>query len=172
MDTLFPILIAIIIVAVFGILLSLIITAKSRVNLGAKRQKERQVIVKEATKKLTSDPHNINALTELGNLYYKEQDWAKAYPLYTSLVSLSSSRMGINLAEVTLRHGICALNLAKPQEALKSLLDSRKLNPDTFDVNFYLGKALVEQKEYDKAIPLLKKAITINNCFLNFKTIY
>ena len=122
MDTLFPILIAIIIVAVFGIILSIIVNAKSRVTTGAKRQKERQVIVKEATKKLTSDPHNINALTELGNLYYKEQDWAKAYPLYTSLVSLSSSRMGINLAEVTLRHGICALNLAKPQEALKSLL--------------------------------------------------
>ncbi|MBQ1984154.1 MAG: hypothetical protein II232_05960, partial [Spirochaetaceae bacterium] len=74
MDTLFPILIAIIIVAVFGIILSIIVNAKSRVTTGAKRQKERQVIVKEATKKLTSDPHNINALTELGNLYYKEQD--------------------------------------------------------------------------------------------------
>ena len=70
--------------------------------------------------------------------------------------------MGINLAEVTLRHGVCALNLSKPQEALKSLLESRKLNPDTFDVNFYLGKALVEQKEYDKAIPLLRKALMVN----------
>ena len=163
MDALFPILIAIIIVAVFGIILSLIVSTKNRITTGSKKQKERQVIVKEATKKLTSDPHNINALTELGNLYYKERDWAKAYPLYTTLVSLTSSRMGMNVAEVTLRHGVCALNLSKPQEALKSLLESRKLNPDTFDVNFYLGKTLVEQKEFDKAIPLLKKAITINN---------
>ena len=46
MDALFPILIAIIIVAVFGIILSLIMNAKSRITTGAKRQKERQVIVK------------------------------------------------------------------------------------------------------------------------------
>ena len=136
MDALFPILIAIIIVAVFGIILSLIINTKSRVSTGAKKQKERQVIVRDATKKLTSDPHNINALTELSSLYYKERDWAKAYPLYTTLVSLASSKMGINYEDVTLKHGICALNLSKTQEALKSLLASRKLNPDTFDVNF------------------------------------
>ncbi len=163
MEALFPILIAVIIVALFGILLSLIVNGKSKSGKGGKKQKERQTIVKEATKKLASDPHNINALTELSSLYYKERDWQKAYPLYTTLVNLASTRVGVNLAEVTLRHGICALNLSKTQEALKSLLDSRKLNPDNFDVNFYLGKALVEQKEYDKAVPLLKKAITINN---------
>ena len=163
MEALFPILIAIIIVIVFGILLSLILNGKSRGGRGVKKQKERQTIIKEATKKLTSDPHNINALTELGSVYYKERDWQKAYPLYATLVSLASTRVGINLAEVTLKHGICALYLSKQPEALKSLLESRKLNPDNFDVNFYLGKALVEQKEFDKAIPLLKKAITINN---------
>ena len=163
MEALFPILIAIIIVIVFGILLSLIINGKSRGTKGVKKQKERNTIVKEATRKLSSDPHNVNALTELGSLYYKEREWEKAYPLYATLVNLASTRVGINLAEVSLRHGVCALYLSKQTEALKSLLDSRKLNPDNFDVNFYLGKALVEQKEFDKAIPLLKKAITINN---------
>ena len=163
METLFPILIAIIIVIVFGILLSLIINGKSRGTKGGKKQKERQTIIKDATRKLSSDPHNVNALTELGSLYYKEREWGKAYPLYSTLVNLASTRVGINLAEVSLRHGVCALYLSKQTEALKSLLDSRKLNPDNFDVNFYLGKALVEQKEFDKAIPLLKKAITINN---------
>ena len=163
MEALFPILIAIIIVIVFGILLSLIINGKSRGTKGVKKQKERNTIVKEATRKLSSDPHNVNALTELGSLYYKEREWGKAYPLYATLVNLASTRVGINLAEVSLRHGVCALYLSKQTEALKSLLDSRKLNPDNFDVNFYLGKALVEQKEFDKAIPLLKKAITINN---------
>ena len=163
MEALFPILIAIIIVIVFGILLSLIINGKSRGTKGVKKQKERNTIVKEATRKLSSDPHNVNALTELGSLYYKEREWGKAYPIYATLVNLASTRVGINLAEVSLRHGVCALYLSKQTEALKSLLDSRKLNPDNFDVNFYLGKALVEQKEFDKAIPLLKKAITINN---------
>ena len=157
MEALFPILIAIIIVIVFGILLSLILNGKSRGGRGVKKQKERQTIIKEATKKLTSDPHNINALTELGSVYYKERDWQKAYPLYATLVSLASTRVGINLAEVTLKHGICALYLSKQPEALKSLLESRKLNPDNFDVNFYLGKALVEQKEFDKA-----KEITVS----------
>lgn len=163
MEALFPILIAVIIVAVFGIILSLALGAKSKVSKGGKKQKERQIIIRDATKKLASDPHNILALTELGSLYYKEHNWQGAYPLYTSLVSLASTRVGVNLAEVKLRHGICAANLGKTQEAAKSLLEARKLNPDVFDVNFYLGKVLVDQKEFEKAIPLLKKAITINN---------
>lgn len=163
MEALFPILIAIIVVAVFGILLSLIFGSKNKVKKSGGRSKERQSIVRDATKKLTSDPHNVPALTELSNLYYKEHNWQGAYPLYATLVNLSSTRVGINLAEVKLRHGVCAANLSKHQEALKALLEARKLNSDVFDVNFYLGKVLVEQKEYEKAIPLLKKAITINN---------
>lgn len=163
MEALFPILIAIIVVAVFGILLSLIFGSKNKVKKSGGRSKERQNIVRDATKKLTSDPHNVPALTELSNLYYKEHNWQGAYPLYATLVNLSSTRVGINLAEVKLRYGVCAANLSKHQEALKALLEARKLNSDVFDVNFYLGKVLVEQKEYEKAIPLLKKAITINN---------
>ena len=163
MDSLFPILIAIIIVAVFGIILSLALGSKSKGDKSGKRQKERQIIIKDATKKLTSDPHNVSALTELGNLYYKEHNWQGAFPLYSTLANLASTRAGINLAEVKLRCGVCATNLNKYQEATKFLLDARKLNPDVFDVNFYLGKVLVEQKEIEKAIPLLKKAITINN---------
>lgn len=163
MEALFPILIAIIVVAVFGILLSLIFGSKNKVKKSGGRSKERQSIVRDATKKLTSDPHNVPALTELSNLYYKEHNWQGAYPLYATLVNLSSTRVGINLAEVKLRYGVCAANLSKHQEALKALLEARKLNSDVFDVNFYLGKVLVEQKEYEKAIPLLKKAITINN---------
>lgn len=163
MEALFPILIAIIVVAVFGILLSLIFGSKNKIKKSGGRSKERQSIVRDATKKLTSDPHNVPALTELSNLYYKEHNWQGAYPLYATLVNLSSTRVGINLAEVKLRYGVCAANLSKHQEALKALLEARKLNSDVFDVNFYLGKVLVEQKEYEKAIPLLKKAITINN---------
>ncbi|MBQ7905842.1 MAG: tetratricopeptide repeat protein [Spirochaetaceae bacterium] len=163
MEALFPILIAIIVVAVFGILLSLIFGSKNKVKKSGGRSKERQSIIRDATKKLTSDPHNVPALTELSNLYYKEHNWQGAYPLYATLVNLSSTRVGINLAEVKLRYGVCAANLSKHQEALKALLEARKLNSDVFDVNFYLGKVLVEQKEYEKAIPLLKKAITINN---------
>ena len=163
MEALFPILIAIIVVAVFGILLSLIFGSKNKVKKSGGRSKERQSIIRDATKKLTSDPHNVPALTELSNLYYKEHNWQGAYPLYATLVNLSSTRVGINLAEVKLRYGVCAANLSKHQEALKALLEARKLNSDVFDLNFYLGKVLVEQKEYEKAIPLLKKAITINN---------
>ena len=162
MDSLFPILIAIIVVAVFGIILSLALGSKSKGDKGNKRQKERQIIIRDATKKLTSDPHNVPALTELSNLYYKEHNWQGAYPLYSTLMNLATTRVGINLAESKLKHGVCAANLGKTQEALKSLLEARKLNPDIFDVNYYLGKVLVEQKEYEKAIPLLKKAITIN----------
>lgn len=163
MEALFPVLIAIIVVIVFAIILSLLLSAKAKIDKHTHKPKGRQTIIKEATRKLASDPHNPTALSELGNLYYQEHNWEKALPIFDTLSNVSVARSGIDVSEVSLKQGICAANLNKPQEALKGLIEARKLKPDTFDVNFYLGKVLLMTNDFEKAIPLLKKAITINN---------
>ena len=156
-----PILIAVI--AVFGFIVILMILSGSKNKRGSGgKQKSRQNIIKDATRKLAQNPHNPDGLIPLANLYYQDQLWEKAYPLYETMLNIAVAHPEINLAQAALRQGICALKVGKNEEAFKGLLQARKINPDNFETNFYLGQALINNKEYDKAIPILRKALMIN----------
>lgn len=156
-----PILIAVIVVVGFIALLMVFSGSKGKSGKGGK-QKSRQVIIKEATRKLSQNPHNPDGLIPLANLYFQEQLWEKAYPLYETMLNIAVAHSEINLGQASLRQGICALKIGKNEEAFKGLLQARKINPDSFETNFYLGQAFINNKEVDKAIPLLRKALTIN----------
>ena len=156
-----PILIAIIVVVGFIALLMVFSGSKGKSGRGSK-QKSRQVIIKDATRKLSQNPHNPDGLIPLANLYFQEQLWEKAYPLYETMLNIAVAHSEINLGQASLRQGICALKIGKNEEAFKGLLQARKINPDSFETNFYLGQAFINNKEVDKAIPLLRKALTIN----------
>lgn len=156
-----PILIAVIVVVGFIALLMVFSGLKGKSGRGSK-QKSRQVIIKEATRKLSQNPHNPDGLIPLANLYFQEQLWEKAYPLYETMLNIAVAHSEINLGQASLRQGICALKIGKNEEAFKGLLQARKINPDSFETNFYLGQAFINNKEVDKAIPLLRKALTIN----------
>ena len=156
-----PILIAVIVVVGFIALLMVFSGLKGKSGKGSK-QKSRQVIIKDATRKLSQNPHNPDGLIPLANLYFQEQLWEKAYPLYETMLNIAVAHSEINLGQASLRQGICALKIGKNEEAFKGLLQARKINPDSFETNFYLGQAFINNKEVDKAIPLLRKALTIN----------
>lgn len=156
-----PILIAVIVVVGFIALLMVFSGSKGKSGRGSK-QKSRQVIIKDATRKLSQNPHNPDGLIPLANLYFQEQLWEKAYPLYETMLNIAVAHSEINLGQASLRQGICALKIGKNEEAFKGLLQARKINPDSFETNFYLGQAFINNKEVDKAIPLLRKALTIN----------
>lgn len=128
----------------------------------SKRQKSRQAIIRDATKKLAQNPHTPDGLIPLADLYFKENLWEKALPLYETMLSISVAHNEIDLKETTLRQGICALKLNKYEDSLRGLLQSRKIQPELFEANFYLGQAYYNLKDYEKSIPLLRKAITIN----------
>ena len=156
-----PILIAVIAVFGFIVILMIFSGSKSKQGKGGK-QKSRQNVIKDATRKLAQNPHNPDGLIPLANLYYQDQLWEKAYPLYETMLNIAVAHPEINLAQAALRQGICALKVGKNEEAFKGLLQARKINPDNFETNFYLGQALINNKEYDKAIPILRKALMIN----------
>ena len=156
-----PILIAVIAVFGFIVILMILSGSKSKQGKGGK-QKSRQNVIKDATRKLAQNPHNPDGLIPLANLYYQDQLWEKAYPLYETMLNIAVAHPEINLAQAALRQGICALKVGKNEEAFKGLLQARKINPDNFETNFYLGQALINNKEYDKAIPILRKALMIN----------
>ena len=122
------------------------------------QKKGKGAIVKEAEKKLSHDPHNLQALETLGDIYYKEKNWEKTYGIYKTLNDISSAHIEVNVAKCNLRMGIASFNLEKLDEAINSLMIAVKREPDKFDPNFYLGYALYKKGIFDKAIYCLKKA--------------
>lgn len=116
-------------------------------------------IIKEANKKLAKNPHDLAGLIPLGDVYFSSQIWDKAYLIYNDLSKLDSKSGFVNLDECFLRLGISALQLGKNPEAVQALVSAYKINSVSFENNFYLGKAMFNQKLYEKSVPLFKKAI-------------
>ncbi|MDR1747718.1 MAG: tetratricopeptide repeat protein, partial [Spirochaetaceae bacterium] len=161
MEELFPVLIAVVAIALFIILFLAIIGKKGKKERkGAK--KDRSVILKEANKRLAQNPRDPEGLTIIGDLYFKEHIWDKAMPIYEVLMDLGSARSQVNQGEAALRYGISALKLGKLQEALKGLFHAKQLNPHNFEVNFYLGQVYYLTNDTEKAVPLLKQAEILN----------
>ncbi len=129
---------------------------------GAEKQKNRAQIIRDSTKKLARDPYNTSALIPLADLYFNEQVWDKALPLYETLMDLAATHVEINTHEACLRQGICAFKQNKVADSLKGLTSAMKLNPADFDTNYYMGLACEKNNEFDKAIPCFKKALAIN----------
>ena len=165
MDNLLQVLIAVIAGAVFFIAVMIIRSAagkgKGKKTSSAGRQKNRAGIIRDCTKRLVHDPHNINSLQPLADLYYDEQNWEKAFPLYDTLYELSLVHPQIDAQRVAIRQGICGLKTNKMDEAAKGLFAAHKLAPDDFETNFYLGMLLYRKNDYEKSITCLRKAHSI-----------
>ncbi|NMA57076.1 MAG: tetratricopeptide repeat protein, partial [Treponema sp.] len=48
------------------------------------------------------------------------------------------------------------------EDAVKPLLLARHERPENFEINYNLGEALIQTNDFEKAIPVLRKALTIN----------
>ena len=114
-------------------------------------------VIREYEKRLAHDPHNVEALSGLGDVYYNEQNWEKVLNVYKTLYDLSSAHTEINIADVTRRWGIGAFFLKKIDDAINILMLSVKKVPDSYETNYYLGLAFLEKQVYDKAAYCLKK---------------
>ena len=122
-------------------------------------QKNRASILKSATQKLAQNPRDIQALTTIGDLYYSEENWEKAFGAYNTLLSVAASQPDkVDAFQCNLRHGVCALNMDQPAVAMKSLTAARNLRPSSPEANYHLGMLYFTQKDYEKATPMLRIA--------------
>ncbi len=157
------VLIGIVIVIAFGALIIVLATKKRGSGGGKGRQKGRAQILRDANRKLAQDPHNPEGLIPLGDLYYNEHDWDKAYPIYETMMSISAAHREIDPFQASLRQGICAVKLNKIQEAFKGLGAAYQINRQNFDVNYYLGVAYFKNNEFDKSVPCFKRCIMLRS---------
>ena len=152
-------LIALVIIVAFG---AIVVSFATRKKSGKKgKQKTRAQIIKESTRKLAQDPHNADALIALGDLYYNERAWDKAFPIYETQMGIAPAHREIDIFKASLRQGICAVKLEKIPESFKGLSAAAQINPNDFEVNYYLGVAFYKNNEFEKAVPRFKKAVVV-----------
>jgi tetratricopeptide (TPR) repeat protein len=152
MDVFFYILIGI---AVLGLLIIALVLFfnrnRDKETRTPARRRDRDATVREATRKLAQDPHDIPSLQDLAEIAFEEQDFPNAYRHYRTLVSLCGANPQIDEFEVNLRLGQSALKMRKAGEAHKHLQVARSLRPDEFEVNFNLGLMEYLRKNHQKA---------------------
>lgn len=161
---LIPILIAVIVACILIVILTFVRGKNKKENNSDTHvsKKGRASIMKDVERKLAHDPHNVDALQTIGELYYNEKNWEKVWNVYKTLYDISSAHIEINVAFVTLRMGIAAFNMEKYDDAINTLMLSLRKNPDDFDGNYILGKTLYTKGVYDKALFCFKKARVLN----------
>lgn len=159
MNSSISILVVIIVVALAVLLLMFATKSKNSKQPKTKKQKNRATIIKEANRRLASNPRDPEGLSAIGNIYYQDQEWAKAYSTYEILLDLASTTHKVDEFEAALRFGIAAVKTNRFNEALRSFMIARKTKPNHFEINYNLGYIYFQQKEYDKAIPFFKAAL-------------
>ena len=139
------------------IIIFLVIMLRGRsVGGGGGHSKGQGATIKNAIKRLEHNPRDPQALAELGDLYYREENWDQAYKTYGSLVELGHDIE--NEFEANLRWGMSALKLGLTDEAFRGFSAARLINPNNFEVNYNLGVLDFQRKNYEKAIQVLNQA--------------
>jgi tetratricopeptide (TPR) repeat protein len=146
---------------IFGVFIAVTVTGRLKGGGTGKKSKGREAILREAEKRLARNPSDIQALSSLGNLYYKEEAWDNVLKTYRILIETAlgnTDRRSINVFELNFRYGLAAVKKGLPAEAYKGLMAARALNPNDFEVNFNLGTLEFQRKNYENAILLFQDA--------------
>lgn len=162
MDSVISILIAVI--AIAGVIILLMQISHKKTSSSAapvNRQKGRQAIIRDATRKLSQDAHNPAALNSLSTLYFEEHLWDKAFPLFETMTRIAPAHPAINEGQARLRLGICQLKLERIEDAVQTLKDAYRFQRENPEANFYLGKALYESRDYENASLYFKRTLTL-----------
>jgi len=157
-----PILIGVIalilIVSVFFLIMG---RTRSAAGGGGKKTKgDRDVIIRDANKRLSANPNDPQALYSLATAYFEDEGWDKAMKAYEALIDqISVSNVqGIDNFEVFLRYGLSARKLNLLEQAYKGFSSARTYRQDNFEVNYELGAIEFDRKNYEKAVQLLQQA--------------
>jgi tetratricopeptide (TPR) repeat protein len=164
---LFPFVIIIVIVLIFAVVLSIGLSSrKGDSALGGKKRfktkaKDRAQVLKEANRRLASNPKDVEALTALGSLAWDEQNWERAFKAYEAVAEAGAGNPDVNEFEANSRYGMAALKLNRSDDAYRGLMVARTIKQDDFEVNYNLGIIEFQKKAYEKAVALLKQAVVV-----------
>jgi tetratricopeptide (TPR) repeat protein len=122
-----------------------------------KKFKNREGQLRMANKRLAQNPRDPEALAVLGDLYFQEESWDRAYKTYGTLAELGNAP-GADEFTANLRFALSAQKLNLPEDAYKGFAMAKTINPNNFEVNYNLGLIEFQRKNYEKAIACLNAA--------------
>jgi tetratricopeptide (TPR) repeat protein len=155
-----PIIAGVIALLLVASIVIIVMNHSKGISFGGKKGSE--AIIKEANKRLAANPNDPEALYDLGNVYFDEQNWDKAMKTFEQLIDhmTPSDQSKINAFQAYLRYGLSAKKLNLFEQAYKGFSMARTFRQDNFEVNYELGSLEFERKNYEKAIQLLQHAKT------------
>jgi tetratricopeptide (TPR) repeat protein len=122
------------------------------------KSRSRDAVAKNAAKKLSQNPRDPEALSEMGEIYYEEQRWDLVYKTYETLSELAGAYPSLDEFLINQRCGIAAIKLDMLNEAYKAFGAAKTIKPDDFEVNYNLGSIEFQRKNYEKAIQHFQQA--------------
>ncbi len=134
--------------------------SKSYSKLQKGKANDRSAVMKEAQRRLSSNPKDPAALVYLAEMYYNDKNWDKAFKLYDVLLELCATDKELDEFSITLKHAVCALNTKQYKVAYKGFMLARTVNSDVFIINYNLGYLEYMRKNYEKAVGFLNQAKT------------
>ncbi|MDP3179090.1 MAG: tetratricopeptide repeat protein, partial [Spirochaetaceae bacterium] len=162
-----PFLVAIVLVLAVVVASSLATSSRKGHESGAHRParlrtKDKAQILKEANRRLASNPKDVDALAALGGVHWDDQDWERALKTYETLAEAGAGNPEVDEFTANMRYGVAAVRLGRLDEAYKGLVVARSIKQDDFEVNFNLGFLEFQKKAYEKAVLLLRQASVAN----------
>ena len=128
---------------------------------GWKKAKDREAALREASKRLSQNPNDPEALFTMASAYFEDQNWDRAMKTYETLIeqmAANNNIQGVDSFEVYLRYGISSRKLNMLDQAFKGFSMARTFRQDNFEVNYELGALEFDRKNYEKAVQLLQQA--------------
>ena len=151
--------VAVAVVVVSAILLQVTKGKKSSSAAPKAERKDRSSVMRKASQRLAQNPNDVQALSDIGDIYYNEENWEKALGAYSTLLGVASAQPDkVDEFQCQLRYGVCALNLGQTAVAMKSLIAARNLRPSSPDANYQLGLLYFKENNLEKAVPMLRIA--------------
>ncbi|MEI8094966.1 MAG: CDC27 family protein [Spirochaetales bacterium] len=159
-----PVAIAVIAVlaAIIVIYFIMIVLPNRQKKPGTGKKKDRNAQLKDATRRLASNPKDPEALQTLADIYFNDNDYEKASKTYNMLSAMTSANLGLDAYLINLRAGLCSIKLGQNEEAYKSLLIAKAVRGDGFEVNYNIGYLEYQKKAYEKAVAVLRQSASIS----------
>ncbi|MBU8914346.1 MAG: tetratricopeptide repeat protein [Spirochaetales bacterium] len=151
-----------VLIAVLGfgvlILVLVLVTSLRGSKSRQKKNKDSQSIIRTATRALAQNPKDANALSELGDVYFSDQNWEKAATVYSTLADLVATNPGLDEHVILMRQGLASMQLKQYQSAYRNLVLASRDHKDVFEINYNLGQLELKRKNYERAVALLRSA--------------
>ncbi|MDC7233483.1 MAG: tetratricopeptide repeat protein [Spirochaetales bacterium] len=159
MSSFIPLLIPIVIITVAIVIMVSILTGRNRKDISGNQVQDRNTILKEANKRLASNPKDTQALMALADLHYAEKNYSQAMKTYGILLDLCATNSRLDEHAINLNFGLSAMKARVWTEAYKSLAIARTKDQDNFEINSSLGVLEFRRGNYEKSVALLKQAL-------------